>query len=135
MKKALLDLVIHLMLCGYVLPVMKTIEKLAKAKTDQALIRYFIVQLLGNIEPPYSKEFITSLILIIQTPSTTEAFKNSSQKFLIQGIISKFPFFLFLFVFLFSHQPTNQTIDHSLGEFQWTPEEIASLQKLNLALE
>ncbi|KAL6062165.1 putative Endonuclease III [Balamuthia mandrillaris] len=63
-RKSLMDNMIYLMKCGHVLPVLKRVETWAP-KIDQALTRYFILQLAEMIEPPYSRDFVNGFFNVL----------------------------------------------------------------------
>eukprot|EP01114_Cavostelium_apophysatum_P017848 TRINITY_DN5391_c0_g1_i1.p1 TRINITY_DN5391_c0_g1~~TRINITY_DN5391_c0_g1_i1.p1 ORF type:complete len:603 (+),score=146.86 TRINITY_DN5391_c0_g1_i1:116-1924(+) len=111
MKRSLLDNIIFLMQCGYVLPVMVTVERWAQ-KTDQSLIRYFIVQVLDMIEPPYSHKFLSSLLRIIERPGTIEALKSLKVQEKKDVVLS-------------------QMIEHCIAtDYGWDASQLSSLNKL-----
>jgi negative elongation factor C/D len=107
LKKKFIDIMIELMKTGYALPVMNFIEQMAP-KTDQSLIRYFIIQLMDIIEPPYSQEFLNSLLGLIERPETIEAFRSTDKKELLY-----------------------MWVEHCLEtEYEWDDHQKVSLQKL-----
>jgi len=90
-RKDILDNLIYLMKCGHVIPVMELLEQWSP-KTDHYLIRYFFVQIMKAIEPPYSEEFMSSLLRLIGKPSTIDALralKSSVQSKLVLDFLGK----------------------------------------------
>lgn len=73
----MLDALIYLMECNYVIPVLAITQNWAKKGVDHALIRYFITKVktalritkqgkvLDMVDPPYSKSFATRLFKMI----------------------------------------------------------------------
>ncbi|EFA75412.1 TH1 family protein [Heterostelium album PN500] len=65
MRKTIIDNIVFIFCCGYVIPVLNVIRDWAP-KIDPSLVRYFINQVIEMIEPPYSKSFIKSMTNIIE---------------------------------------------------------------------
>jgi len=89
MKRTLLDNIIFMLQCGFVLPVMSLIEKWS-SKMDQSLLRHFLLQVLDFVEPPYSYAFASSLLRLIDRPATIESLKSlkvNERKHLIVQLI------------------------------------------------
>jgi negative elongation factor C/D len=86
LKRNLLDNIIFIMSCGYVLPVMDTIEHWTP-KIDQSLIRYFVVKVLEMVEPPFSYAFVQSLLRIVGSSGTTEALKSGDSRDIVAQFI------------------------------------------------
>jgi len=51
--------------CGYVMPVLSTIDEWSNQGIDQSLIRYFITKVLEMVGPPFSVAFLSRLLRII----------------------------------------------------------------------
>ncbi|EAL72928.1 TH1 family protein [Dictyostelium discoideum AX4] len=86
MRKNVIDNIVYLFSCGYVIPVLDTIESWAP-KIDPSLTRYFINQVLDIIEPPYSQSFMDkmkSIIKIINPFGESTKLEPSVQSFLDQ---------------------------------------------------
>jgi len=64
-KKKVLDAIIYLMECGYVMPVLSTINEWSNQGIDQSLIRYFVTKVLEMVRPPFSVPFLSRLLRII----------------------------------------------------------------------
>uniref|UniRef100_A0A182JQG4 Uncharacterized protein n=1 Tax=Anopheles christyi TaxID=43041 RepID=A0A182JQG4_9DIPT len=64
--KILLDRMVHLLVCGYVLPVVKYLRKCySRCNTDMSLIRYFVKEVLDVVTFPYSKEFVELFLPLV----------------------------------------------------------------------
>ncbi|EGC30354.1 TH1 family protein [Dictyostelium purpureum] len=86
MRKNVIDNIVYLFSCGYVIPVLDTIEQWAP-KIDPSLTRYFINQVLDIIEPPYSTTFMDkmkSIIKIINPSGESTKLEPITQSFLDQ---------------------------------------------------
>lgn len=71
-RKMLLDRMIHLMSRGYVLPVVKYIHSCwSNGETDISLIRYFVTEVLDMIGPPYTPEFVTLFLPLVEDEEIT----------------------------------------------------------------
>jgi len=57
-------------------------------KIDQSLIRYFVIQVLDMVGPPFSLSFAQSLLRIVGSPATTEALKSADSRELVKDFIS-----------------------------------------------
>jgi len=75
LRKDLLDNMLYLMKCGHIMPILEHILVWPKT-VDQGLLRHFIAQVIGMIEPPYSAAFLRILLRIVLT--NTEAFRTTS---------------------------------------------------------
>uniref|UniRef100_A0A6B2L0X1 Uncharacterized protein n=1 Tax=Arcella intermedia TaxID=1963864 RepID=A0A6B2L0X1_9EUKA len=64
-KKKVLDAIIYLMECGYVMPVLSTVDEWSLQGIDQSLIRYYVTKVLEMVGPPYSVVFVQRLLKII----------------------------------------------------------------------
>eukprot|EP00027_Filamoeba_sp_ATCC50430_P002312 CAMPEP_0168553454 /NCGR_PEP_ID=MMETSP0413-20121227/7259_1 /TAXON_ID=136452 /ORGANISM="Filamoeba nolandi, Strain NC-AS-23-1" /LENGTH=300 /DNA_ID=CAMNT_0008584137 /DNA_START=392 /DNA_END=1291 /DNA_ORIENTATION=- len=78
-RRNIIDNCIYLMMCGFVLPVMNEVEALAP-KTDQSLIRHFVIQVVEMTEAPYSFSFLSSFLRILERPASIEALKNHEKR-------------------------------------------------------
>lgn len=71
-KKMLLDRMVHLLSKGYVMPVINYIKTcLQKQETDVSFIRYFVVEVLDVISPPYTKLFVDNFQELVTDPEVT----------------------------------------------------------------
>ena len=67
LKKSLVDHLVQLFSCGHVLPVVDYIEKCFKMETlDHSLVRHFVSEVLNIIEPPYSRDFVSYFLPLVQ---------------------------------------------------------------------
>jgi negative elongation factor C/D len=74
LKMTLLDRLIHVLSCGHVIPVINYINKCMNNKTlDHSMIRYFVSEVLNMIEPPYSSEFTTAFLPLVQNEEITSS--------------------------------------------------------------
>eukprot|EP01127_Copromyxa_protea_P021066 TRINITY_DN7149_c0_g1_i2.p1 TRINITY_DN7149_c0_g1~~TRINITY_DN7149_c0_g1_i2.p1 ORF type:complete len:588 (+),score=74.81 TRINITY_DN7149_c0_g1_i2:30-1766(+) len=64
-KKKIIDSLVFLMEHGWVLPVLQEVHKWTTKRVDQSLIRYFTTKLLVMAGPPYSHEFLSPVLQII----------------------------------------------------------------------
>jgi negative elongation factor C/D len=74
-KKELLGIMLYLMKCGFVMPVLDYIAQ-CTGHIDQSLIRHFITQLVEMIQPPYSPEFVASVLRVIA--ANVDAFRAAT---------------------------------------------------------
>jgi negative elongation factor C/D len=80
-KKMLLDRLVNLLSRGYVTPVVKYIRSCwEKNDTDVSLIRYFVREVLDTIAPPYSTEFVTLFLPLVENDEITESMRNDGDQ-------------------------------------------------------
>ena len=66
-KKMLVDRLVNLLSRGYVLPVVKYMAQCwQNTDTDISLIRYFVTEVLETIAPPYSQEFVSLFLPLVE---------------------------------------------------------------------
>lgn len=79
-KRVIIDRMVHLVSKNYVIPIIKYMRKCwLKQDTDVSLIRYFLTEILEIIEPPYSQEFISILLPMIEASEITGNLKNENR--------------------------------------------------------
>lgn len=72
LKKMLLDRMINLLTRGCCIPVVKYIKQCcAKGDTDVSLIRYFVTEVLETITQPYSPEFVSLFLPMVENEDIT----------------------------------------------------------------
>ncbi|KAF6200522.1 hypothetical protein GE061_004965 [Apolygus lucorum] len=72
MKKMLIERMVNLLSRGCVVPVVKYIKTCwQRGDTDISLIRYFVTEVLEAIAPPYSCEFVTLFLPIVENEEIT----------------------------------------------------------------
>lgn len=78
-KKTLVDRMIHMLSRGYIMPVVLYMKDcMDKQVTDVSLLRHFVTEMLEMIAPPYSTDFIASMLPIVQNKEVTGALKDGS---------------------------------------------------------
>jgi len=89
LRKTLIDRMIHLMSKGYAIPVIDFIHhKWTCQDADMSLIRYFVVETLDIIAPPYSESFAAAFLplvedkMILLGSEMTEERQTAVQEFL-----------------------------------------------------
>lgn len=88
-KKMILDRIIHLMSKDYVIPVLNYINKCWKSgDTDISLIRYFVIEVLYMIAPPYTIEFIDHFLPLVECEEVTGNMCSEPETTLINDFIS-----------------------------------------------
>ncbi|KNC77570.1 hypothetical protein SARC_09973 [Sphaeroforma arctica JP610] len=65
MKKILIDRMIHIMTCGYVLEVIQYLVK--NPPLDHTLQRYAVAEIMSTIGPPYSLELVDQVLDLVET--------------------------------------------------------------------
>jgi len=71
-KKMLVDRLVNLLSRGYVLPVVKYMAQCwSNTDTDISLIRYFVTEVLETIAPPYSQEFVSLFLPLVENEEIT----------------------------------------------------------------
>jgi len=75
LKKELLENMLYLMRCGYIMPILEYVQNWATT-IDQALMRHFVTKLLEMIEGPYSEQFLHKMLEILD--ANIDAFHNPS---------------------------------------------------------
>ncbi|EQC37456.1 hypothetical protein SDRG_05059 [Saprolegnia diclina VS20] len=75
LKRETLRCMVHLMTCGYVLPVLHFIVQNTDA-LDQALLRNFVQLVLSRIAPPFSERFVTEWTTVLVHPKVLLALKS-----------------------------------------------------------
>lgn len=72
LKKTVLDRMVHLFSCGCVLPVVSYIRNCHhKQDTDISLIRHFVSEVLDVIAAPYTQEFVSLFLPLIENDGIT----------------------------------------------------------------
>uniref|UniRef100_A0A0R3RTH4 Negative elongation factor D n=1 Tax=Elaeophora elaphi TaxID=1147741 RepID=A0A0R3RTH4_9BILA len=65
-QRSTIDRLVHLLSVGFALPVIEKINKMFhEGQIDISLVRYFAVDVLDIIEPPYSEEFIETFLPMV----------------------------------------------------------------------
>ncbi|EJW75474.1 hypothetical protein WUBG_13617 [Wuchereria bancrofti] len=65
-QRSIIDRFVHLLSVGFALPVIEKINKMfQEGQIDVSLARYFAIDVLDIIEPPYSEEFIETFLPIV----------------------------------------------------------------------
>lgn len=78
LKHSLVDHLIHLLSCGHVIPVVSYIHKCMTNETlEHSLVRYFVSEVLSIISPPYSQEFTTAFLPLLQNEITDTLISNN----------------------------------------------------------
>ncbi|KAL3989442.1 TH1 family protein [Acanthocheilonema viteae] len=73
-QRNIIDRFVHLLSVGFALPVIEKINKMfQEGQIDVSLVRYFAIDVLDIIGPPYSEEFIETFLPIV---SNQEIFDN-----------------------------------------------------------
>lgn len=61
-QRVVIDRFIHLLSCGYVQPVLQLVPKMyEEGQIDVSLVRYFGVEVIELVAPPYADEFINGM--------------------------------------------------------------------------
>lgn len=88
LKKMFLDRIVHLLSKGYVIPVMNYINNCwQKGDTDISLIRYFVIEVLYMISPPYTEEFVSLFLPLVESEVVTGNMKTESDTQLVNEFI------------------------------------------------
>ncbi|VDN88246.1 unnamed protein product, partial [Brugia pahangi] len=65
-QRSIIDRFVHLLSVGFALPVVEKINKMfQEGQIDVSLARYFAIDVLDIIEPPYSEEFIETFLPMV----------------------------------------------------------------------
>jgi len=89
-KKMLIDRMVHLLRKGCTVPVISYIKNCwQKQETDVSLIRYFVSEVLDIISPPYTPDFITLLLPLVENEEVTGHMRNDGETVLVTQFISK----------------------------------------------
>jgi negative elongation factor C/D len=92
LKMTLLDRLIHVLSCGHVIPVINYINKCMNNKTlDHSMIRYFVSEVLNMIEPPYSSEFTTAFLPLVQNEEITSSLITQNKSDNVSLFLSECP--------------------------------------------
>ncbi|VDN21333.1 unnamed protein product [Dibothriocephalus latus] len=68
-KRMLVGLLIHLVVCGYVLPTIQTMHSLLERnRVDVSIARYFVTELLHVAAPPYDPLFLSAIHPLVSHP-------------------------------------------------------------------
>jgi len=77
-KKTVVDRMIHLLSRGYTMPVVLYMKECMERQfTDISLLRHFVAEVLEMIAPPYSSEFMSGMLPIVQNQHVTSTLKMS----------------------------------------------------------
>jgi negative elongation factor C/D len=81
LKKTILDRMVHLLSRDHVIPVVSYINKCWKnQETDASLIRHFVIEILDMIGPPYSNEFISLFLPLVDNENINSSLKVDEEK-------------------------------------------------------
>jgi len=79
-RRVIIDRMVHLVSRNYVIPIIKHMRKCwQKQDLDVSLIRYFLTEMLEIIEPPYSQEFVSILLPMIEANEITGNLKSENR--------------------------------------------------------
>ncbi|GJQ68196.1 TH1 [Trypoxylus dichotomus] len=80
MRKMVLDRMVNLLCSGCVVPVVKYIKQCwQKGDTDISLIRYFVTEVLEDIGPPYSSEFVNLFMPMVENDEITGTMRGDGE--------------------------------------------------------
>lgn len=97
LKKMLLDRMINLLTRGCVMPVVKYIKQCcAKGDTDVSLIRYFVTEVLETITQPYSPEFVSLFLPMVENEDITNRM-NDEENDPFAEFIGKFFYYYYMY--------------------------------------
>ncbi|VDN00460.1 unnamed protein product [Onchocerca ochengi] len=92
-QRSIIDRFVHLLSVGFALPVVEKINKMfQEGQIDVSLARYFAIDVLEIIEPPYSEEFVETFLPIVlnrEIFDKTTMTKVKAAKQFIQDVTSK----------------------------------------------
>ena len=72
LKKKLVEHLVFLVSCGYVLPVVAYVSVcMEKGTLDHSHIRHFVAEVLSIVQHPYSAEFSSALEPLVHNPEIT----------------------------------------------------------------
>ncbi|VDN43430.1 unnamed protein product, partial [Gongylonema pulchrum] len=78
-QRSVVDRFVHLLSVGLALPVVEKINKMFRdGQIDISLIRYFAVEVLEIVAPPYSEDFVNVFLPIVSNPEIFD--QNISDK-------------------------------------------------------
>jgi len=81
LKKTILDRMVHLLSRDHVIPVVSYMNKCWKnQETDASLIRHFVIEVLDMIGPPYSNEFISLFLPLVDNENINSSLKVDEDK-------------------------------------------------------
>jgi negative elongation factor C/D len=110
LKKMLLDRMINLLTRGCVMPVVKYINECAKGDTDVSLIRYFVTEVLETITQPYSPEFVSLFLPMVENEDITNRMNDEENdpfaEFIGEICFNYFNCFINFFIFQYKREPT-----------------------------
>jgi len=88
LKKMILDRMVHLLSKGCVLPVMNYIKNCwEKGDTDISLIRYFVIEVLYMISPPYSDDFTALFLPMVDCEEVTGSMKTETDTQMVNDFV------------------------------------------------
>ncbi|XP_047126702.1 negative elongation factor D isoform X1 [Hydra vulgaris] len=80
-KKTLVDRMVHILSRGYIIPVVVYMKEcMNKQITDVSLLRHFVAEVLEMIGPPYSSEFVTSMLPLVKNDEISTLLKTADQQ-------------------------------------------------------
>lgn len=89
-KKMLIDRMVHLLSKGFVMPVITYMKnRFTKQDTDVSLIRYFVIEVLDVISPPYSSEFVQLFLPLVNNPEVTGKTRTDGEAQLVSSFLSE----------------------------------------------
>ena len=89
-KKMLIDRMVHLLSKGFVMPVISYIkERFQKQDTDVSLIRYFVMEVLDVVSPPFTQEFVSLFLPLVENPEVTGQSRNETEAALVSQFLTQ----------------------------------------------
>ncbi|XP_065572172.1 negative elongation factor D-like [Artemia franciscana] len=89
LRKTLLDRMVNLLSRGYVVPVIKYIKQcFQRCETDVSLIRYFVLEVLDIVSPPYTPEFVKLFLPMVSNEEITGSLKGDLENEPVSDFIS-----------------------------------------------
>lgn len=80
LKKKLVEHLVFLVSCGYVLPVVAYVSHCMEMDTlDHSHIRHFVAEVLSIVQHPYSSEFSSALEPLVHNPEITGPLVNPNK--------------------------------------------------------
>lgn len=96
-KKMLIDRMVHLLSKGCTVPVITYIKSCwQKQETDVSLIRYFVSEVLDIISPPYTQDFVSLFLPLVENEEVTGNMRNDNETQLVSQFTSKYLRFHFI---------------------------------------
>ncbi|OON19453.1 TH1 protein, partial [Opisthorchis viverrini] len=90
-KRMLVGLLVHLLYCGHVLPVIRTMHRLfTRNRIDVSIARHFVTEVLNIAAPPYEPSFLAALHPLVTHPDISNGLRTGKDTEFVNDFLGNF---------------------------------------------